>query len=87
MKILEFITRHYSSGELYMEYIKRIENKCSFCIGSPCRSPTLKGVPRPMPDVSKLPSYHYLDVFDTQLVDSNKLRPRLYAESSGEKVI
>ena len=23
------------------------------------RSPTLKGVPRPMPDVSKLPSYHY----------------------------
>ena len=27
-----------------------------------------------MPDVSKLPSYHYLDVFDTQLVDSNKLR-------------
>ena len=74
MKILEFITRHYSSGELYMEYIKCIENKCSFCIGSPCRSPTLKGVPRPMPDVSKLPSYHYLDVFDTQLVDSNKLR-------------
>ena len=74
MKILEFITRHYSSGELYMEYIKCIENKCSFYIGSPCRSPTLKGVPRPMPDVSKLPSYHYLDVFDTQLVDSNKLR-------------
>ena len=74
MKILEFITRHYSSGELYMEYMKCIENKCSFCIGSPCRSPTLKGVPRPMADVSKLPSYHYLDVFDTQLVDSNKLR-------------
>ena len=74
MKILEFITRHYSSGELYMEYIKCIENKCSFCIGSPCRSPTLKGVPRAMPDVCKLPSYHYLDVFDTQLVDSNKLR-------------
>ena len=74
MKILEFITCHYSSGELYMEYIKFIENKCSFCIGSPCRSPTLKGVPRPMPDVSKLPSYHYVDVFDTQLVDSNKLR-------------
>ena len=57
-----------------MEYIKCIENKCCFCIGSPCRSPTLKGVPRPMPDVSKLPSYHYLDVFHTQLVDSNKLR-------------
>ena len=74
MKILEFITRHYSRGELYMEYIKCIENKSSFCIGSPCRSPTLKGVPRPMPDVSKLLSYHYLDVFDTQLVDSNKLR-------------
>ena len=74
MKILEFITHHYSSGELYMEYIKCTENKCSFCIGYPCRSPTLKGVPRPMPDVSKLPSYHYLDVFDTQLVDSNKLR-------------
>ena len=74
MKILEFITRYYSSGELYMEYITCIENKCSFCIGSSCRSPTLKAVPRPMPDVSKLPSYHYLDVFDTQLVDSNKLR-------------
>ena len=28
-----------------------------------------------MPDVSKLPSYHYLDVFDTPLVDTNKLRP------------
>ena len=28
-----------------------------------------------MPDVSKLPSYHYLDVFDTPLVDNNKLRP------------
>ena len=27
-----------------------------------------------IPDVSKLPSYHYLDVFHTQLVDSNKLR-------------
>ena len=37
------------------------------------QSPTLKGVSRPMPDVRKLPSYHYLDVFDTQLVDSNKL--------------
>ena len=74
MKVLGIITRHYSSGELYMEYIKCIENKCSFCIGSPCRSPTLKGVPRPMPDVSKLPSYDYLGVFDTQLVDSNKLR-------------
>ena len=71
---LKFITRHYSSGEMYMEFIKCIENKCCFCIGSPCRSPTLKGVPRPMPDVSKLPSYHYLDVFHTQLVDSNKLR-------------
>ena len=75
MKISEFITHHYSSGELNMEYIKCIENKCSFCIGSPWRSPTLKGVPRPMPDVSKLPSYHYLDVFDTPLVNNNKLRP------------
>ena len=75
MKISDFITHHYSSGELYMEYIKCIENKCSFCIGSPWRSPTLKGVPRPMPDVSKLPSYHYLDVFATPLVDNNKLRP------------
>ena len=75
MKISEFITHHYSSGELYMEYIKYIENKCSFCIASPWRSPTQKGVPRPMPDVSKLPSYHYLDVFDTPLVDNNKLRP------------
>ena len=28
-----------------------------------------------MPDVSKLPSYHYLDAFDTRLVDNNKLRP------------
>ena len=81
--------RHYSSGELYMEYIKCIENKCSFCIGSPWRSPTLKGVPRPMPDVSKLPTYHYLDVFNTPLVDNNKLRPPddFFAESSGEKVI
>ena len=66
---------HYSSGELYMEYIKCIENKCSFCIGSSWRSPTLKGVTRPMPDVSKLPSYHYLDAFDTPLVDNNKLQP------------
>ena len=75
MKISEFITLHYSSGELYMEYIKCIENKCSFCIGCPWRSPTLKGVPRPMPDVSKLPFYHYLDVFITPLVDYNKLWP------------
>ena len=44
-----------------------------FCIDSPWRSPTLKGVPRLMPDVSKLPSYHYLDVFITPLVDNNKL--------------
>ena len=58
-----------------MEYIKCMENKCSFCIGFPWRSPTLKGVPRPMPDVSKLPSYHYLDVFYTPLVDNNTLRP------------
>ena len=55
--------------------LKCIEDKCSFCIGSPWTSPTLKGVPRPMPDVSKLPSYHYLDVFDTPLVDNNKLQP------------
>ena len=75
MKISEFITHHNSSGELYMEYIKCIENICSFCIGSPWRSPTLKGVPRPMPDVSKLPSYNNLDVFDPPLVDNNKLRP------------
>ena len=75
MKISEFITRHYSSGELYMEYIKCIENKCRFCIGSPWRSLTLKGVPRPMPDVSKLPSYDYLDVSNTPLVDNNKLQP------------
>ena len=35
--------------------------------------PNTEGVHRPMPDVSKLPSYHYLDVFDTPLVDNNKL--------------
>ena len=32
-------------------------------------------MPRPKPDVSKLPSYHYLDVFDNPLVDNNKLLP------------
>ena len=28
-----------------------------------------------MPDVSKLPSYDYLDVSNTPLVDNNKLQP------------
>ena len=32
MKISEFIMRHYSSGELYMEYIKCIEINAVFVL-------------------------------------------------------
>ena len=36
----------------------------------------MKGVPLPIPDIIKLPSYHYLDVFNTLLTHKiNKLRP------------
>ena len=36
----------------------------------------MEGVPWPIPDIIKLPSYQYLDVFNTLLAhNNNKLRP------------
>ena len=62
-------------GELYIEY-----NVCwetmQFWYWFSIEKPNVKGVPWPIPNIIKLPSYHYLDVFNTLLVhNNNKLQP------------
>ena len=71
-KIFSYIQDHYQAGELYFEFLC---GECRITTGQLCDSCTKcpsvsKGaennrIPRPAPDGSKLPDYHYLDVFMT----------------------
>ena len=63
-KIATFIKNHCLLGEKYLEFLtfeceNRRGGKCGYCkshdwVGPPCAK-----VPRPYPDYSKLPEYHY----------------------------
>ena len=59
------------------------KTKCNFCINT-ClhnNTPEIHGILQPKPDKSKLPEFHYLDVFATPLYndeDSNTRSPDDY---------
>ena len=71
---------------MYMEYIKSVENKCSFVLvphgeAQHCQRECLD------PCLMSASYHHYLDVFTTLFVDNdNKLQPP-DAKSSGENFI
>eukprot|EP00794_Sanderia_malayensis_P013418 gene13418-14794_t len=72
-KISNFITDHCEIGEKHLEFLKfecrnRKDGVCDYCkchdwVGPPCTK-----VPRPYPDYSKLPEYHYQHVSVTPKV-------------------
>ncbi len=75
-KITKFIDEHYEKGELYMEFVRgrcqttsSDKTKCNFCINTCAHNntPQIHGISQPKPDKSKLPEFHYLDVFATPL--------------------
>ena len=68
---------HIEIGELYMEYKKGsceiyTQNKCDYCAKAPeiiqC---TILPVPRPYPDATRLPEYHYKNYKKTPLVNED----------------
>ena len=72
-----FIGRHFEIGELYMEYLKGSctdsGDLCEWCSSHVWVGPQLLRVPKPYPDYSRLPSYHYLPGKDTPTnVDGKK---------------
>ena len=75
-KIFTFIDQHTQSGELYTEFLKE---SCENTLGSPCQycaqncwiGPTMKQIPRPVPDHAALPEFHYKIVHATPLTDSD----------------
>eukprot|EP00794_Sanderia_malayensis_P002367 gene2368-2728_t len=72
-KISKFITDHCEIGEKHLEFLKfecrnRKDGVCDYCkchdwVGPPCTK-----VPRPYPDYSQLPEYHYQHVSVTPKV-------------------
>ena len=71
-KIDTFRSSHYEYGELYMEYLRGDcgntscdKTRCNYCMNSEWTGPVMTRIPRPCPDESRLPDYHYKDVFDT----------------------
>ena len=73
-EIFKFVRDHVEIGELYMEYKKGsceiyTQNKCDYSAKAPkiIQCPILP-VPRPYPDASRLPEYHYKNYKETPLV-------------------
>ncbi len=80
-KIIDFCNLHYQQGELYMEYLKGDCSKsssdgqqCAECQSREWISPQMSRIPRPVPDKSRLPEFHYKDVFETYNHDSEHSR-------------
>ena len=70
-KINAFIGNHVY-GELFMEYLKgacetSTGQLCDFCANTPWVGPHMNRIPQPIPDYAKLPSYHYMSVFNTPI--------------------
>ena len=66
-RVESFFESHYERGELYFEFLKgdcsRKGELCETCKENGWIGPdSLKRTPRPYPDVTQLPSYHYLSV-------------------------
>lgn len=67
-KIEKFITEHYEEGENYREFLKfscgeKVGANCSFC--KEWTGPLIDRCPKPFPDHSCLPEYHYLPYNNT----------------------
>ena len=75
-KLEEFVLTHFEIGEKYMEYTKcsDIANECQFCKDHPVRGPPVTLVPKPYPDHSLLPEYHYLHSSVTPLTTDGEKR-------------
>ena len=72
---MKFIDEHYEKGELYTEFVRvrcqttsSDKTKCNFCTsGAHDNTPEIHGIPQPKPNKSKLPGFHYLNIFETPL--------------------
>ena len=66
-RVESFFESHYERGELYFEFLKgdcsRKGELCETCKENGWIGPdSLKRTPRPYPDVTQLPSHHYLSI-------------------------
>ena len=62
------MTEHYEEGENYREFLKfscseKVGANCSFC--KEWTGPLIDRCPKPFPDHSRLPEYHYLPYNNT----------------------
>ena len=67
-KVEKFRTEHYEEGENYREFLKfscreKVGANCSFC--KEWTGPLIDKCPKPFPDHSCLPEYHYLPYNNT----------------------
>ena len=67
-KIEKFINEHYEEGENYREFLKF---SCGEKVGANCSGPLIDRCPKPFPDHSCLPEYHYLPYNNTPREGSN----------------
>ena len=72
-KISKFIKDHCEIGEKHLEFLKfecgnRKDGVCNYCKSHNWAGPPCTRVPRPYPDYSKLPEYHYQHVSVTPKV-------------------
>jgi len=82
--IEKFMNEDYEEGENYREFLKlscqgKVGEICSFC----CEwtGPSIERYPKPVPDHSCLPEYHYLSYQETpkEERDSDDWQPRVQA--------
>ena len=61
-KLQSFLENHFFIGMKFVEFIKceaAYEDDCSYCSDNPRKIETIKRCPRPEPDHSQLPEFHY----------------------------
>ena len=81
-KVEEFYKSHVEIGLLHMEYrnavcLNTMGTLCDYCQNSPLYvfKDYVKPVPRPFPDHSALPAYHYLSHKETPIYIDGETRP------------
>ena len=92
-KIEEFMNNHYAEGDNYREYVRftcqeKVGQSCSYCVS--WIGPEIHRTPRPYPNHSVLPEYHYLPYHQTPIegrsVDDWQPRVQLKEAFSREEV-
>ncbi|XP_035659798.1 uncharacterized protein LOC118404665 [Branchiostoma floridae] len=96
-KIEVFLEKHFTIGELYMEYVKGSckglsgeQELCDFCMNHDFIGPAPAPVPRPYPDYERLPEFHYMPYdktpCDSRPPDDYQPRAQLKAAVSNKSV-